>query len=119
MRVYNLTERDVDFHGLLIPMHGGYKDFPSLSYGDLPNRDRDLAKVGMLAFDALPAGWKPAHVIASDKEALAAARKALVTAVASAPTTTVVVSDELKIEAGPMPEEAKESAGLFSRKKSR
>ena len=59
MRVFNLTDRDVDFHGLLIPMNGGYRDYPLLSRGQLPERDQRLASAGLLAFDSLPREWAP------------------------------------------------------------
>jgi hypothetical protein len=59
MKVYNLTEHALDFHGVLIPPNGGVVEFKAKE-GFISNRDREMAKKGVIAFEKLPFGWKPA-----------------------------------------------------------
>jgi hypothetical protein len=58
MKVYNLTEHALDFHGVTIQPNGGYVDYPSKD-GFVSNRDREMAKKGVISFEKLPFGWKP------------------------------------------------------------
>ena len=57
MRVFNLTQNPVDFHGKLIPPDGGSLDFPDLDKF-IPNADKRLEKDGMIALGYLPASWE-------------------------------------------------------------
>ena len=56
MMVYNLKDYSVDYKHKLIPAYG-FADYPKLAY--IPDRDKKLATLGILAFGSRPVGWAP------------------------------------------------------------
>jgi hypothetical protein len=68
MKVFNLTNHPLDFHGCIIAPNGGSLDYVDLNFF-IPTRDRKLEEQRIVSFGALPAWWvkehqtapKPAH----------------------------------------------------------
>lgn len=58
MRVYNLTDKPLDFRGRVLPANGGSTTFPELD-GFVPDRERQLEKAGVIAIGSLPVMWRP------------------------------------------------------------
>lgn len=52
MRVFNLTEKPLDYRGRTIPPDGGYLDFPDMDF--IPDRDLRLQQERILSFGRLP-----------------------------------------------------------------
>lgn len=57
MKVFNLSEKDLDYRGKKIAANGGSQMYADLKF--IPNRDLQLEKNGVIAFGTLPAGWQP------------------------------------------------------------
>lgn len=58
MKVFNLREHDLKFHGQTIPANGGSVELRDLDTF-VPDRDRRLADEKVIAFGSLPRWWKP------------------------------------------------------------
>jgi hypothetical protein len=56
MRVYNLTEKPLDYRGKMLPPNGGSLEFPELDVF-IPTRDRALEEKRFVAFGSLPVWW--------------------------------------------------------------
>lgn len=56
MRVFNLTEKPLDYRGRTIPRDGGFIDFPDMTF--IPDRDLRLQTERILAFGKLPAWFE-------------------------------------------------------------
>jgi hypothetical protein len=56
MRVYNLTDKVLDFRGKKISPKGGSMEYGDLTY--IPTRDRALEVAGIISIGSLPEGWK-------------------------------------------------------------
>jgi hypothetical protein len=56
MKVFNLTEKMIDYRGKTLPP-GGSQEFPELDVF-VPTRDRELERQHVLAFGELPSWWK-------------------------------------------------------------
>jgi hypothetical protein len=59
VRVYNLTKGHINYKGREIPPNGGFLDYPTLTF--VPDRDRNLEVMRILAFGSLPAWWAPSQ----------------------------------------------------------
>jgi len=57
MKVFNLTNHPLDFHGRVIAPNGGSLDYPELD-AFLPSRDKKLEELRYIAFGFLPTWWK-------------------------------------------------------------
>jgi hypothetical protein len=77
VKVYNLTDRTIDYRGRLIPANGGWVEMPELTY--IPDRDLRLAEARYLAFGSLPDWWHPPNLIPVER-------------------ITLKVSDDVKVE---------------------
>lgn len=69
MRVFNLTQYEVDYKGRKIPANGGSLDYPTLTF--VPSRDLELEAAKVLAFGALPAWWNMEMALKDTAEAAA------------------------------------------------
>lgn len=56
MKVFNLTDKDIDYRGHLLKAYGS-REYPDLSF--IPNRDMTLQDAKVLSFGSLPVGWAP------------------------------------------------------------
>lgn len=91
MRVFNLTERYIDYRGKVLKPFGS-DNYPDMDY--VPTRDLALQKSKVLAFGSLPKGWvKPPHVPRPAKPPAPAAKEQ---------PKPVSMSDALKSDALPM-----------------
>lgn len=54
MKVFNLTDKYIDYRGMVIRPYSN-QNYPGLEF--IPDRDRQLQTVGVLAFGSLPKGW--------------------------------------------------------------
>lgn len=52
MRVFNLTEKPLDYRGRTLPPSGGFLDFPDMAF--IPDRDMRLQTEKVVAFGRLP-----------------------------------------------------------------
>lgn len=108
MRVFNLTDGNIDFRGKTIPAYGSqeYRDLKFV----LP-REMDLQRSGMLSFGKLPKDWKrpqpkqaPSPIVEAVKAAVEPPKPVLVTF-----TDTVKVEEVLAPpEEAPQEESRKE-----------
>lgn len=101
MKVYNLTNKHLDYRGKTMGPYG-MSDHPDLKF--VPNRDLAMAEAGMLAFGSLPKGWsRPAPVPEpTPAEVAAAAKKPVV--MAKKPVDVIKVDETVKVEVKIPPE---------------
>lgn len=59
MKVFNLTERYIDYRRKVLPPYGS-QDY---DMDFIPDRDLGLQKAGVLAFGSLPPGWSRPVVV--------------------------------------------------------
>lgn len=101
MKVFNLTERHIDYRGKTMGPYGS-SDHPDLKH--VPARDLAMAESGMLAFGSLPKGWKkPEPVVAPapvvEKKVLEAKKPADVVKLEETTKVEVKIPPEAKPEA--------------------
>lgn len=107
MRVYNLTDKHIDYRGKTMTPYGS-SDHPDLKH--VPGRDLAMAEAGMLAFGSLPKGWsKPEPVVIPEP---VVEKKEEVKKAADVVKLDETVKVEMKI-----PSEAKPEAKEESKKK--
>lgn len=64
MRVFNLTDKSIDYRGKTMGPYG-HSDHPDLvDLSMVPTRDLAMQKAGMLAFGVLPTSWKKPEPVA-------------------------------------------------------
>jgi hypothetical protein len=86
VRVFNLTKSRLDFRGRVIPADGGFLDYPELDTF-IPDRDKALARSGIISFGTIPPAWQAAKA-----QRIVEAAKAIV---APAQRPSIKVSDEV------------------------
>lgn len=62
MKVYNLTQQQLEFHGFSIPPNGGWREVPALDVF-VSDRDLEMARRGVISFTSLPPGWRPVGMV--------------------------------------------------------
>lgn len=55
MKVFNLTDKPIEYRGRSIPANGGSLEYADLSF--IPNRDMRLVEKRVLSFGDLPNWW--------------------------------------------------------------
>ncbi len=94
MKVFNLTDQRVDYKGRTIAPYGS--ETYDLTF--IPDRDRALEKAKILAFGALPKGWrKPAPLIEVVKVPVAV-QQVEKPAEKAVEKLVIAVADEVKVE---------------------
>lgn len=96
MRVYNLSTQELSFRGRTIAPNGGSVSCPELDTF-ISDRDRALAKAGVISLGALPASWRP-PVAAGAKPPPLKAQKAQSVAARIAVEDAPAVAEEAKVE---------------------
>jgi hypothetical protein len=87
MKVFNLTDKPIEYRGRSIPSSGGSLEYADLSF--IPNRDMRLVEKRVLSFGDLPSWWLSLRAEQSKKPA----PKKIVNIVEK-----IVVKDEVKPE---------------------
>lgn len=59
MKVFNLTQTPLEFHGFTIPPNGGWREIPAMDVF-VSDRDLEMARRGVISFTNTPPGWHPA-----------------------------------------------------------
>ena len=104
MLVFNLTEKALDYRGIVLKANGGSHNFRDMTF--VPDRDLELANKKVLAFGAIPQWWteeytrKRQESVKRQQEALAAHKASLVKK----------VEPKVEVLAVPTAPEAKEDA---------
>lgn len=100
MKVFNLTDKPIEYRGRSIPANGGSIEYADLSF--IPNRDMRLVEKRVLSFGDLPNWWlsqraeqakKPAPKPAAQAQPVKKPEKAYVSV-----ADKVAVQDEVKVE---------------------
>jgi hypothetical protein len=60
VKVYNLTQKQLEFHGFSIPPNGGWREIPAMDVF-VSDRDLEMAKRGVISFTNTPPAWRPAN----------------------------------------------------------
>jgi hypothetical protein len=58
VKVYNLTQKQLEFHGFSIPPNGGWREVPAMDVF-VSDRDLEMCKRGVISFTNTPPGWRP------------------------------------------------------------
>lgn len=94
MKVFNLTDRDIDYRGRLL---GPYQS-ADYDIGFLPDRDLALQKAGVLAFGSLPKGWVKPAPKPEPVAPLAVQAKPVAPKTVAAPVSEVKVADAVEVK---------------------
>lgn len=96
MRVFNLTDKPIEYRGRAIPANGGSLEYADLSF--IPNRDMRLVEKRVLSFGDLPNWWVSQR---AEKQRVAAPPPKPVQKVSVSMSDKVTVRDEVKVEPKP------------------
>jgi hypothetical protein len=111
IKVFNLTDTPLHFHGQEIQPFGGSTDFPDDTF--FPDRDLKLETNGVIAFGALPAWYVQQKQIEVEKAAAAAqAASYAPAAVAEAVVVTPAPAAPVDVPAPVAPVEEKSTSDV-------
>ena len=93
MKVFNLTDKPIEYRGRSIPANGGSLEYADLSF--IPNRDMRLVEKRVLSFGDLPNWWLSMR---AEKQKISAPPPKPVQKASVSVVEKVTVRDEVKFE---------------------